>query len=184
MVFCQNAFYASRGAFRGLNEVWEKFWQFWQKFLAWVSIRLSTCPQESFEEENASIMIYSLTFFRARSFSDFWRFLHRQCCQTCNLRDRKCFLMKWFFQKTSCLYNFFQSLSGRFLDFCPFYWQVCIQRVHRNIPRKNFFPMKINFVFGFFNTKNGFWKAFRHAGENCLLRIQRNIWSYFFPICT
>ena len=52
--------------------------------------------------------------------------------------------------------------------------------MHRKIPRKNFFPIKINIVFRFFATKNGFWKTIRHAAENFLLRIQRNIRSYFF----
>ena len=64
----------------------------------------------------------------------------------------------------------------RFLAEC----QNCIPRVHRNIPRKSLFcPIIINFVFGFWATKSGLRKTIRHVGENCLLRIQRNIWSYF-----
>ena len=165
VVFCQNAFYACRGAFGWLNEVWDKFWQFWQKFLTWVSIKLSTCPRESFEEENPSTNFYYLTFFRARSFSDFWRFLHPQGCQTCNLRDRRRFPMQWFFEKTSCLYNFSQSLSGLFLDFCPFLWQVCIQRAHRNIPRKNVFSNNNQISLWFLSQENEFWKAIRHVGQ-------------------
>ena len=153
VVSCQNAFYASRRVFGGLNEVWDKFWQFWQKLLAWVSIKLSKCPWEPFEEENASTKFYFLSFFRSRIFPDFWRFLHRQGCQTCNLRDGKNFLMKWFSEKTSCFYIFPQSLSGIFLDISPFLWQVCIQPAHRNIPRKNVFSNKQQLCLWFLSHK-------------------------------
>ena len=153
VVSCQNAFYASRRVFGGLNEVWDKFWQFWQKLLAWVSIKLSKCPWEPFEEENASTKFYFLSFFRSRIFPDFWRFLHRHGCQTCNLRDGKNFLMKWFSEKTSCFYIFPQSLSGIFLDFSPFLWQVCIQPAHRNIPRKNVFSNKQQLCLWFLSHK-------------------------------
>ena len=141
VVFCQNAFYASRGAFGGLNEVWDNFWQFWHKFVAWVSIMLSTFPQEPFEEENASTNFYSLTFFRARSSSDFWRFLHPQGCQTCNLRDRKNFRMKSFLWENYSSIYIFSVFEWKILGFLSVFWQgvkiafhVCI-----GIFRENFF---------------------------------------------
>ena len=93
VAFCQNAIIVSSKALGGIDDVWDKFWQFWQKFWAWVTIKLSTCQREPFDEENVSIIFHSLTFFRAGNFSVFWRFLYRQGCQTCNLRDRRRFLM-------------------------------------------------------------------------------------------
>ena len=72
LAFCQNAINDSRGTFGGLDEVFEKFWHFWQKFLAWVSNLLSTCPRELFEEKNTSTNFYSIGFFRASIFSVFW----------------------------------------------------------------------------------------------------------------
>ena len=126
------------------------------KFLTWVSFLLSTCPRELFEEENVSINCFSITFFRAGIFFDFWVNSFRQRCQTCNLCDWGCFLMKCFFGKTCCLYDYSQKLSGRFLNFCPFFWQqwqTCIPRVRGKIPRKIFFLTKKSYLFSDFDPQ-------------------------------
>ena len=90
-----------------------------------------------------------------------------EVCQTCNLRDRKNFLMKCFFEKTSCLYNFSQSWSGIFLVFCPFFWQVCIQRANRTIPRKNVFSKKQQLCLWFLSHK----KWIPRSNAACLWKL-------------
>ena len=141
---------------------------------------LFMCPGKPFHEENASTKIYSLLFFEQGVFQIFGDSFIGSVAKHAIYVTGNVFSWNDFSRKLFVCIIFFQSLSRRFLDFCPLYWQVCIQRVHRNIPRKNFFPIKINIVFRFFATKNGFWKTIRHAAENFLLRIQRNIRSYFF----
>ena len=183
LAICQKAIYDCRGAFRGNGKVWDKFWQFWHEFVAWVSILLFNCPLEPLKK-NIPQKIYILSLFNEhQTFQFFGETSFRQGCQSCNLRDRRRFLMKWFFfEETLCLYNFLQSLSGRNLDFCQFFQQRCqncILRAQRNIPWKNlFFQNNIfNIVFGFWATKIEFWETIQHVLKNCLLRIQRNIWS-------
>ena len=115
-----------------------------------MSFLLSTCP-EPFEEENASIKKFSPTFFWRRKLFRFVGSFFRQGCQTCNLCDWRRFLMKcFFFEKTGCFYKCFQKLSGRLLNFCPIFWQLCqtcIPRVRGKIPRKNFFYKKNHLCF-------------------------------------
>ena len=56
----------------------------------------------------------------------------------------------FFFEKTGCFYKCFQKLSGRLLNFCPIFWQLCqtcIPRVRGKIPRKNFFYKKNHLCF-------------------------------------
>ena len=170
-------------SFGGLNEVWENFWQFCQKFLAWVSINLSTCPVEAFDEKNASKNFYSLSFFEQGAFQKLGDFFIGRVAKHATYVPGDVFSLNVLFENILCLYNCFQSLSGRFLDFCTFFgsfvkiaFRVCIGIIRG----KSFFQNTKNFVFGFWATLKRFWKAIRQVGENCLLCVQRNFWSYFF----
>ena len=95
------------------------------KFLTWVSFLLSTSPGETFEEQIVSINYFSPTFFSSRNLFRLLGKFFRQGCQVRNLCDWSRFLMKWFFERTVCLNNYFQKLRGRFLNFCLVFWQRC-----------------------------------------------------------
>ena len=126
------------------------------KFLTWVSFLHSTSPGEPFEEEIVSINYFSPFFFEQETFQ-ISREVFRQGCQVSNLCDWRRFLMKVFFDRTICLYNYFQKLSGRFLNFCLVFWQRCqncIPCVWRKIPRKNFHSKKSQLCFRILIHKN------------------------------
>ena len=57
-------------------------------------------------------------FFSSRKLFRFLGKFFRQGCQVSNLCGWRHFLMKWFFERTVCLRNYFQKLRGRFLNFC------------------------------------------------------------------
>ena len=115
VAICQKAIYDCRGAFRGKDKIWDKFRQFRQKFLARVSIMLSSCPGEPSEEEKTSTILYPLTFFT--------KFSSGRVAKHAIYVTGDVFSWNAFFEKSSCLYFYFQTLSGRFLDFCRFFWQ-------------------------------------------------------------
>ena len=97
LAICQKAIYDCRGAFRGNGKVWDKFWQFWHEFVAWVSILLFSCPLEPLKK-NIPQKIYILSLFNEhQTFQFFGETFFRQGCQSCNLCVRRRFLKKWFF---------------------------------------------------------------------------------------
>ena len=132
-------------SFRGKDKIWDKFRQFRQKFLARVSIMLSSCPREASEEEKTSTIFYPLTFFT--------KFSSGRVAKHAIYVTGDVFSWNAFFEKSSCLYFYFQTLSGRFLDFCRFFWQGsqnCTPREQRNVPRKTYWPRRnTNSDFGF-----------------------------------
>ena len=95
------------------------------KFLAWVSFLLSTCPRETFEEQNVSINYFSPTFFGEGNFSDFWGSFFGKAARSAIYVTGDVFSWNVFFGRTGCLYKYFQKLSGRLLNFCPVFWQRC-----------------------------------------------------------
>ena len=131
----------------------KKNWQFWHKFVAWVSNMLFMCPGKPFHEENASTKIYSLLFFEQGVFQIFADSFIGSVAKHAIYVTGNVFSWNDFSRKLFVCIIFFQSLSRRFLDFCPFYWQVCIQRVHRNFSEEKFFSNKNQHCFSIFRHK-------------------------------
>ena len=88
-----------------------------------------------------------------------------------------------FFEETLCLYNFFQSLSGRNLDFCQLFWQRCQNCIlrSRNSEEKRVLPKQwFQHCFWILSHKNWILRNEWLLRKNILLRIQRNIWSFYW----
>ena len=111
----------------------------------------------TFWGRNCLNKIFFSHFFSSRKLFRFLGKFFRQGCKVSSLCDWRRFLMKWFFERTVCLYNCFQKLSGRFLNFCLVFWQRCsncIPCVRRNIPRKSFLSKKSQLCFRILIHKN------------------------------
>ena len=122
-----------------------------------MSFLLSTCPREPFEEQNVSINYFSPTFFGEGNFSDFWGSFFGKAARSAIYVTGDVFSWNVFFERTGCFYKYFQKLSGRLLNFCPVFWQRClncIPCVQRNIPRKKFLSKKSQLYFRILIHKN------------------------------
>ena len=82
-----------------------------------------------------------------------------------------------------CIF-FLRVWAGYSWIFLRFYGRFAFSGRIGIVRGKMFFPKIIKFLFGFWAKKIISEKQFGMLVKNCLLRIQSNIWSYFFWICT
>ena len=95
------------------------------KFLTWVSFLLSYVSGGTFWGRNCLNKLFFSHFFSGGKLFRILGKFFRQGCQVSKLCDWRRFLMRRFFERTVCLYNYFQKLSGRLLNFCLVFWQRC-----------------------------------------------------------
>ena len=139
LAICQKAIYDCSGALRGKDKIWEKFSQLWHKFVAWVSILVLRVQGNIWGRKCLKNFIFSHVLVSSKLFSFLVNLFFGRVTNHAIYVSGDVFSRNDFFEGTLCLYNFFQSLNWKNLDFCQLFrhrCQNCILRAQRNIRGK------------------------------------------------